>query len=140
MRDLEGASLDRQHILVVCASEAALCGLTSLVASAGYPVTGSPDVWKARKLADSHRFALAILDLPPSDEAGRDLVRLLRHREGSIKLLALANPDQIRSAPPQEVDHIIARPVLCRDLLKAIDQLIGPPFSPERGGGRPNAA
>jgi DNA-binding NtrC family response regulator len=102
----------QQRILVVCASEIVLCGLTGLLASAGYSVIGFPNVWQACKVAASRRFSLAILDIPVDDEAAGDLVRLLRKGKTRIKLL---------------------KPFSDGDLLKTVASLIGPAARSDKG-------
>src|SRR5438874_719443 len=73
MRQPPGAG--QPAILVVCASEMILCGVTGLLASAGYAVYGFPDPWRARKLLGSRRFDLALVGAP--DPATEDLLAQL---------------------------------------------------------------
>jgi DNA-binding response OmpR family regulator len=124
-------------VLVVCTSATTRHGLTALLASAGYAVTGADDAWRALRLAESQRFALAILDPLASDPAG-DLLRHFRQGKCVVKVLVLADCDPARSL--SGVDVVMVRPILVRDLLKAIEQLIGPPVPPETGGRKPRAA
>jgi DNA-binding response OmpR family regulator len=140
VKQWEGAPQEPPHILVVCTSETVRCGLTALLASVGYAVTGCQDAWRARKQAETHRFALTILDLPISDDSGWNLVGQLRRGKWGTKLLALVDTDCARSLTPRGVDNVLVRPILVRDLLKTIEDLIGPPVSPTRGGGKPTAA
>ena len=129
------AKEDSPHILIVCTSEMVLCGLTGLFAAAGYVVTGSPDAWRARKLIEGRKFALAILDLPSDDPSAHELVRLLRQGNTRIKLLALARSDRRAQGLRLQVDDVAIKPFPPGDLLKTVTRLIGRPTgSSDRGG------
>jgi DNA-binding response OmpR family regulator len=142
MSGFEGkAANSGPYILVVCASEMVLYSLTSALTSAGYGVDSFRDAWRARKMVDSRRFALAIVDHRSDDEAGRELVRLLRRGQTRIKCLTLTAPDRANASPELQVDGIAVKPLPGGDLLETVAGLIGPPSgSPGPSGGGPEAA
>ena len=114
------------QILLACTSEISRNVLTAVLAAAGYSVSGAADAWRARRLAESGRYALAIVDVFP-DEPARELVRDLRRREPGIKILALSSPELVGPTVQLEVDHIAITPLRSGELLSAVERLSGPP-------------
>lgn len=135
------SAADPLHILVVSASLMDLWSSTEHLASIGYSVTGTANVWRAQNQARSGRFALAILDLPPKEVATRILVWSLRLCAVRIKVIALVSFDLAMRRPQIDVDHFIVKPLAPAELLDAVGRLIGQPWDPpDWGGGRPMLA
>jgi DNA-binding response OmpR family regulator len=131
-----GPATDPPHLLVVCVVEEVLWVLTQLFAIAGYAVTGCPSVARARKLAGSARFALAILDVPADDASVRKLIGFLRTRAARTKILALVSARGVIGQPPLDVDHVAVKPLNPAELRKSVARLIEVPSSPPKASGR----
>lgn len=109
----------RPEIVVVCASEVILNGVTRLIAAAGYAVQGFADPWRAHKVVASRRFDLAIIG--STDEVTRELVAHLGRCEPPVKILELNGMAQRGNVGRRSSDEPGT------SLLSAVEQLIGPP-------------
>jgi DNA-binding response OmpR family regulator len=133
---------ERRRILVVCDSELIRCGLTGLLAAAGYEVIGFPDPWRARKAVDDRVFDLVIVDLPFDDSATVDFLRYLERLTPRVLVLAMyddARGRRQRADAPQ-IQYVTLMPQGNGSLLRAVSRLIGPPAGPLGGPTGPQAA
>jgi hypothetical protein len=131
------ASVHLQHrrpeILVVCASEVILYGVTGLLGSAGYAVRGFADAWRARKLLASHRFDLAVIG--STGLATSEFLEHLARCTPPVKVLVLDGISASGLADLSKRSSGAVGPTL----LSTVAQLIGVP-DPPSGSPGPTAA
>lgn len=115
-------------ILVVEDSPTARQYLTDIISDAGYQVFTAEDGEKALELVHQHHPEVVVLDIVLPKKNGYQVCRTIKaDPELAIKILMVTAKDQERDriwGHRQGADSYLSKPVIAKDLLTAIDELV----------------
>jgi CheY-like chemotaxis protein len=125
--------LERKTVLVVEDNRDEMMIYTTLLSHHGYAILAAADFHSALRIAREQRPDLAVVDVHLGDtgEDGCDLVTAFRQADRTRGMPVIAHTafgDVYRRALDSAgCEKVIHKPTAPRDLLAAIERLIGPP-------------
>lgn len=117
-----------KHILVVEDDKVSRFSLEENLLGAGYEVRTASDGDKAISIVNKVKFDLAIVDIGLPGANGFDVLRFIKSKDPSMKVIVLTGHGDLRSAIIARrlgADYFVTKPFDFEDLSSNIERILG---------------
>src|SRR5215472_7171639 len=117
----------RRRILVVDDDRALNFGLVGLLKTFGHAVTGVYDGAAAVKRVDRDSFDLVLLDLGLPKVDGLDVLKHLRQKQPSSKIIVMTaddTPETVLDVVKEQAYQFISKPAPPKDIVNAVEHAL----------------